>query len=352
MEARGVRATVAPFIWSGANSLLHRSDAGYDLSRYLFRQKVANPQALQVVVGHSHGGTVCMLGARRLAENVDPLFVTLATPFMEIINSESTPASQKIKETLTKEGAAPTVGLAAMAGSILFVDPNSSLAASAYNMFYNIGLVCLSIIPFFLGTREGKDGPDDLGWLRPERLGPKQFETLTKGGATVDPPRKILVIRGVDDEANFALTAGALGNRISSLGVNLSVNVMRFLAWAAFLIFAFVVGLFVFLGPAAAEKYVGNWLGHPLFAYPILAVCGMVFLLPFVACLCKSVYGRELAIGGYFCDIKSGSSPDTAIGITMVTMPPQKSGMRHGLYRHERVPPAIADFIAGRVAAS
>ena len=118
------------------------------------------------------------------------------------------------------------------------------------------------------------------------------------------------------------------------------------------LIFALVLGLFFFLGPAVADKYVGNWLGHPLFAYPILAVCGMVFLLPFVACLCKSVYGRELAIGGYFCDIKSGSSPDSASGITMVTMPPQKSGMRHGLYRHERVPPAIADFIAGRAAAS
>lgn len=345
LEGKGVSATITPFKWSGANSLLDRRDAAYALSRYLYDQKLKNPDILQVVIGHSHGGTVCMLAAQRLSDGLNPLFVTLATPFMEIINSESTPTSQKIKKTLTEQGAAPAIFLAAMVGAALFADPGSPLASSAQNMFYNFGLVCLGIVPFFLGTREGKDGPDDLGWLRPERLGPKQFEQVTKGGATVDPPRDILVVRGVDDEANFALTAGALGNRISSVGVNLSVNFLRFLAWGMVPIALLVLSLFYFLGPTAADKYVGSYLAHPMLAYPVLAACGMVFLLPFVACLCKSVYGRELAIGGYFCDIKSGSSPDSARGVTMVTLPPQQTGMRHGLYNHDRVPFTIADFI-------
>lgn len=137
--------------------------------------------------------------------------------------------------------------------------------------------------------------------------------------------------------------------RISSLGVDASMRALRFMMWIALPVFILIMGLSSVEGTQAADQLV-SVIYHPLFVYPALAVFGMFCMLPFVACLFKSVYGRELAIGGYFCDIKSGSSPDSASGVTMVTLPPKRStGLRHGLYNHEDTPGAIARYVSNHL---
>jgi hypothetical protein len=348
-DARGIKASIAPFIWSGANSVVDRNDASASLAKFLYRQKRERPGALQVLVAHSHGGTVCLMMLRRLSAEVDPVIITLATPFMEIINSEAMPSAERLKAAVAKRAMEPTVILVAFASSQAGLFGSvSSLGPSAYNMLYCVGMIAVGVVPYFLGVKEQTtEGPDDLGWLRTERLGPKQFEAITKGGATVESPRDVLVIRGVNDEAGFALTAGSIGTRLSSLGVDTSLRVLRGIGWLAGLCFLALVCLSYFEGIDAAGARVSAAITYPLVLYPALVAFGMFCLLPLVACLCKSVYGRELAIGGYFCEIKSGSSPDAVSEVEMITLPPTEgTGLRHGLYRHELAPRTIADFVA------
>src|SRR5690349_3871257 len=97
IETYGIQASVAPFVWSGANSIVHRAEASELLARYLSRQKMNNPGVTQVLVAHSHGGTVCLMALKRLASDVNPIVITLATPFMEIINSEAMPSAERLK---------------------------------------------------------------------------------------------------------------------------------------------------------------------------------------------------------------------------------------------------------------
>ena len=353
LAERGIASTIFSFVWSGANSIVERDLAAFRLERHLYHQKLDHPNALQIVIGHSHGGTVCMLTAKKLAYGVNPIFVTLATPFMEIINSEETPTAKMITETLSRDGASSAVVIMATSSSIAFMGSPNPFASIAYNLFSLIGLFALGVVPYFLGTRPKEPGAYDLAWLRRERPGPRELEKLTAGGATVNPPRRILVVRGVDDEANFALTVGAIGNRISSIALQVAVKFIRFLARAFLPITAAGLALVIYLvinegttGFEKGERLFASWISHPAIVYPSLIAFVMVIVLPFLACLCKSVYGRELAIGGYFCDIKSGSSPDSASGVTMRTLPPGGGGMRHGLHGHELAPSTIAEYVA------
>jgi len=163
LEANGIVAPISAFRWSGANSLAERADASDLLARYLNHQKLQHPDALQVVVGHSHGGTLCMLTLKNLSEDVKPIFITLATPYMEIINTDATPSADLLKKTVAKRAAEPAVIVIAMAVAGL-VSSTSPYASSAYNMVYCVGMICMQIVPFFLGIKkEGVEGPDDLG---------------------------------------------------------------------------------------------------------------------------------------------------------------------------------------------
>src|SRR5262249_26440433 len=157
----------------------------------------------------------------------------------------------------TKEALKPIIILIATMAVIRLSNEGYPLTGSDYNILVYLGTMLVGFLPFFLGTAKDDKGPDDLAWLRHDRLRPADFEKITKGGATVNPPREILVIRGIDDEAGFALTAGSLGSRISSIGVEASMLVLRIISWTCIPVFLLIAALNLFVsGKIVLEDYV------------------------------------------------------------------------------------------------
>lgn len=72
------------FLWSGANSLAAREDAAQRLAGHLQRQAIAYPDAWQLVVGHSHGGSVIADALRRETPRERLAVVSIATPFLDL----------------------------------------------------------------------------------------------------------------------------------------------------------------------------------------------------------------------------------------------------------------------------
>jgi hypothetical protein len=147
----------------------------------------------------------------------------------------------------------------------------------------------------------------------------------TRGAAA----SRMLVIRGVDDEASLSLAAGSIGSRLSYVGL---VGVIPLI----FLILVIILGLRL---PAA---WVPEWLPPLLIAMCVFGAW-MFFILPGVF---KSVFGREFLVRALVCDIAVDSVPDALDRVEVITLPPvdperisQKrflvvEQLRHGIYSH------------------
>src|SRR5262245_5868720 len=85
LTRRGWLHRVSSFLWSGANSIRARDSAGRQLANHLVNQRIDNPDCIQVVIAHSHGGNVVGRALSYLPpEHPRILVATLATPFLEI----------------------------------------------------------------------------------------------------------------------------------------------------------------------------------------------------------------------------------------------------------------------------
>jgi hypothetical protein len=142
---------------------------------------------------------------------------------------------------------------------------------------------------------------------------------------------RMLVIRGVDDEASLALAAGAIASRLSNF--LLFVGIPTFIA-----ILAFLMGL-------------GSWLPgedkiRPLLPFIVDGAAFGAVLCLFLPGLFKSVFGREFLIGGMVCEIATDSVPDTSSQLNAITLPPASNGrLRHGIYNHEDCVKQIVDWL-------
>ena len=83
---RGVTATVAPFQWSGRNSVAARRAAGATLADCLDTISSREPRTSLYVIAHSHGGSVFGYTAKLRPDIVDKVdgFIALATPWIGI----------------------------------------------------------------------------------------------------------------------------------------------------------------------------------------------------------------------------------------------------------------------------
>jgi hypothetical protein len=342
LQAVGLNSAISQFLWSGANSLLARSDAAIDLAGLLSKQERKHAGALQVIVGHSHGGSVCLLSLRQLWPDSNPAVVTLATPFMEVVRSEPVGDGAKIKRFIVT--ALPSIGLLT-ALSMLY----QLLDIREYNdiLYYLMNLVtAVRLLPDLYGI--GKVDPGKVpDWISPEPHRPEFYQALTIGGATMDPPRNTLVIRGIDDEAGMVLAAGSIANRLASLALSYTISLTYLGMYLCLLALAVVWVDEHYLAPLLKiNPTISAIIADPHFAYSVFFSITAFFLFPIFSGVFKSVYGRELAIGGIFCDIKSASAPDAVTGVTTTTFSPTaRKGMRHGIYNHERTPRAIAQFV-------
>lgn len=93
-EDRGVHATVAPFRWSGRNSVAARQTAATALLKHIDHLRSSQPEAALHVVAHSHGGSVFAYALKErpaLRERIDG-FVALATPWIDVAPCDYGPA--------------------------------------------------------------------------------------------------------------------------------------------------------------------------------------------------------------------------------------------------------------------
>ena len=146
-----------------------------------------------------------------------------------------------------------------------------------------------------------------------------------KWAATYDSRRdcapRMLVIRGVDDEASLFLAAGAIGSRLSHL---ILFSVVPWIVVAA------AVLMFVSILPFM-EKRVDLLLRILVL---ICAFGALAFLV--LPGLFKSAFGRQFLIGAMRCDIAANSVPDTSQRVEAITLAPESGAPRHAIYGHPR----------------
>jgi hypothetical protein len=340
---------VDSFEWSGSNSFIERAEAAERLAVRLDDEISKHPCQTQVLIGHSHGGTVCML-ACKYAKAARPQIVTLATPFIELDGSDRLSRQSLGRffadwvRTLSLSaffyvyGAAFLSVLAILAAAVLtphMPKPKHALDFPYTDAFYllpyswlhNRWVISLAPMPImyagYLCARRWADNVLDVDWAL--------------GGLTqVHSSTSILVLRGVDDEATLTLTAGAIGNRMSE-------PVSRLLTYAFLLALALLAVIWLFPSPSISEGMF-DWI-RVLFE----TVVPFVWLVDFLGCAFKSVYGRELLPWSLGLQIRSHSAPDHSGKLSVLTLPyrGRTRPLRHGLYDHELTTKCIASWIDG-----
>jgi hypothetical protein len=158
----------------------------------------------------------------------------------------------------------------------------------------------------------------------------------TKGAAA----SRMLVIRGVDDEASLSLAAGSIGSRLSYLVLVGAIPALVTMA------------MFLFFLSELFEWAVNVLLG-------IMMLCSYLgaLIFFFVPGVFKSFFGREFLVNALVCDISVDSAPDTVGQVEVITLRPveavpkrlgeipifmggtltfSKSSwhLRHGIYNH------------------
>lgn len=235
-------------------------------------------------------------------------------------------------------------GLIVVPGALLF-----STAASLITIRYFLNL-----------SGKGRWGQ------HPERLAQAAYYDTRSAHAP-----QMLVLRGVDDEAGFALTAGALGSRLSFLFVTKWIPRLFFRAAFGLLSLVFVAWI-LGEGQVAGGGYL--WLMYVLSIWLVILIA-----LPGVF---KSVFGKELLFGSLRCEIAVDSGPDgderievltlssnpvrvsspfslrdipfatstvglarRLMGMKSADIPVPEANLRHAIYDDSRTPQYIANWI-------
>jgi hypothetical protein len=341
LRSSGLDAEIDPLLWSGANSINDRWDAAQSLANRLREQQERDQNVRQVIIGHSHGGTVAMLAMQRLWRR-PPVLITLATPFMEaqyrflsdrfnrsvevlwmiVLASIFLPGYGNLKEMVT----------AAVAGGLV-----------AIVTFLFVGRLTFSgMLVEAWAKKDIKDKKDNV------EIG-DHLTLPTRGGLTLSGNGPVLVIRGVDDEAGLVLAAGAIGNRLSSNAYIWSALIVWYAVSA--LLFVIVAANALALLGLEIRPYVQTFLQATLYSgylrITALILVASCVLLPIVCGAFKSVYGREFFFKAFRCQINSHSSPDCQTNLHVVTLRPPviQTGFRHKIYDNEKAPEVAADFI-------
>ena len=299
---------IRAFLWSGANSVHARDRAARDLSKQL-REDLQDPDATAVIIAHSHGGNVALRALQHLDSKAGQIrVVTLATPFLRVFARRSLQLSYRVKLFML---AAIVITLFA---SLLVLDSIVSetvglellLAvrkiAKNDNLVFQIIVVLSVVAGFFI-----------MEWLNEVFTNPHAalaIEQLahydTKGAAAA----RMLVIRGVDDEASLSLAAGSIGSRLSFLTLVAVIPAI----YAVVVVFLLLVSFF---GLESSLSKSGLWIGGL-----IIAVFFGALILFFVPGAFKSFFGREFLINGMTCDIAVDSGPDTLGQVEAITLRP------------------------------
>ena len=321
MDKAGAAPTYHVFPWSGHNSIVERDKAAKDLAALLQQQAEEFSGQRRLVIAHSHGGNVAMRALYHLGSTSEPIWlVTLATPFIQLfLQYPESSAGQTYKRLAVLAGstfaALGAFGLFLQAGSM--AGERSTLLAGLYVSLAFFGLFGT---PWFLLG----------GWwsdeARSERVLSLFRACMTTPGKLA--PHRLLVLRGIEDEAGLTLAFGAFGAKLSYVLAALSSRILsRFRTIAVLTVIAIVTALYVQGAPGPATRIALVLLAVP---FALVAIGSLLCVL------CRSVHGRELVAGGLLCEVGSTAAPDSvASAVTVATLPIQMEhglSVRHSLY--------------------
>jgi pimeloyl-ACP methyl ester carboxylesterase len=323
----GISPHMDALLWSGANSVMHRSDAADRLTEKLEHQIRSLPQSDHVIIAHSHGGNIATLAAHRLRQrgvDVDRLrLVTMGTPFLEIRKAE--PRDFNPFPSLSDKAIAfglaiflsPAYLIGGFPSDVGLIDLTSYFVRSAL-------LFGATLIFFRFLTNKSKQS------IRRPSKRVERLIAATSGGASWvgNAP---LILRAIDDEAALSLAAGALTNRVSGLVLTLAIAVM--------LSIGFVLLTMIELG----------WHSFAKWSLPIIySMAAIVWAAAGGLQLSRGVFGRELLFSSRLaCEANCQQSPDVSGMIDVVTLKDQLS-FHHSIHEIKETPQLIATWIAPR----
>ena len=349
MVKRGLRADlteIIPFAWSGANSIRARARAADDFATWLARERAARGNPDTTIIAHSHGGNVIR---KAVISTTDALnVVTLATPFAEIAPDD-------------EFGPGPANGvrfaLIALAAAILFVllvllDLFTGEVASTWLSRLDTDTVGGQVLAFYLviGFFLLAIFLVQLVRLDPEHR-PVALTAATAGGMDWSGmgASRLLVLRGINDEADLALAAGLIGNGLS-LGITRVIGgtISFLMTFAGFIVtMALTTLFFLALAQGLLPEDILPENGAAFFMAVAVGTGLACLALILLSGLFKSVFGRELVFGSLNAGLNTQSVPDIRHNVTVQTLPPapRGTGLRHSLYAHPGCAAAIAAFM-------
>jgi hypothetical protein len=347
-----VSPTITAINWCGSNSIMCRAEAANNLKNQL--QTLAAEGGPILIIGHSHGGNVVLQATSKLCDLSKVYVCTLATPFLQLFESER--RFTAARTLLTILSLAACIPLAIVLGVVCSaaVAPTAYILGTALLMgFPFAGFVCGLIggrLLFRLVINPiPKSGTPTHWQLRSRKL----CEATAADARLLT--NHLLILRGIDDEAALSLAAGAVANRLLRVTYAASIKLMSPFSFSlsglprwGLILLAFSPGtviaplLLVFLLLLILFGPVGAAIGMTvLFFIPVLAI----FLVP----LTRTVFGRELAVGSMGCDAFFDSVPDSDLATTITLGQRKDETLSHSLYEHPLAAPTIANWIAGHL---
>lgn len=354
---------IRSFPWAGSNTLADRLFAAVELRQHIARIADEHPDTPQVLVGHSHGGSVCLaaIGDPETQRKVIA-FASLSTPYVHVRQRSD---SENIGTALSVLGFLLFTGV--MLATMGWLEPR-------VGEFWNAAVFTLALFAVMaLGAAVLKGRHKRMVVAR---------EWAQSLNAVQEGAVARLVVISDGDEALLALKIAEAFSAVSRGLWRAAYRVVELVEmaltgsrWRAWLLYAGIAGAFlvVFLfydsespwGPVAGVP-VTIW--YPLKVAAIAAFApALVFLLVALALFVPTlvamlvgfpplVFFRWLAFGwggSPGVDVTAESLPLGTVTAVRLTAPAGGRGLRHSeLYNDARVPPVIAAFVQREVDAA
>jgi hypothetical protein len=215
--------------WSGKNSVFARQKAAVRLEDILSKRG----DQLTLVVAHSHGGNVALNAISKLNDPTNVYLCTMATPFLSIFEvnrlRRHSGSLFYIVGALTTWNILHSLSVYSLLDSIISI-PFGALLLWWWLFVKGIKSI-YSILEVLLVNPAPPPGRNPTRWQKWPKLvadaTPKDAKALNG---------RLLVLRGIDDEAALTLAAGAIINRISRAIYNVSAcSLFGWGGWAVFL---------------------------------------------------------------------------------------------------------------------
>jgi hypothetical protein len=357
LSVKGLQAEFDYFEWSGENSILQRNTAAKALAELLRSQANRFPGRKKVVIAHSHGGNV-MLRAISLLEDVSEKYylITLATPFVQITKGKI-PAFASLATEFALNALFLIVGsLGLIVGTFLLILSIVKEFSLSSGLAIAFAFLAASVAMFGSKKRE-KISRWFTGVMPADSELTSEVQEVCSTSAFPAKSlllRPLLVLRGINDEATFALTTGAIGARLSRIVVGILDNLVAVTLLGTLFVFFAIIVLGVIADSLGVEWSLITWL-----FYLLVGMGGMIFvgfpllitLTILLSNLFKSVFGRELLHGSVALEVISNSTPDWIGNVDIITLTNTQhttTSLRHFLYAHPHVSCTIADWLFAR----